>query len=120
MHCTCRCPSRLASHQGLLTGADLFASEPAPAVACQVYPTAAGIAGQPALEDLRRTIRAARRTPARSDGEHQEATVDRERAGIVAGDARTEKLLFHGVFAYWGGARPSSRLTDRRRGCRPR
>ena len=50
-----------------LNGADLFASEAAPAVACRIYPTAAGLAGQPALEDLRRAIRAARRSPARSD-----------------------------------------------------
>jgi hypothetical protein len=49
-----------------LDGSDLFASDAAPAVACRVYPTAAGLAGQPALEDLRRAIRAAREAPGAS------------------------------------------------------
>lgn len=46
-----------------LEGADLFASDAAPAVACRVYPTATGLAGQPDLEDLRRAIRAWRPAP---------------------------------------------------------
>ena len=41
-----------------LDGTDIFASAAAPAVACRVYPTASGLAGQPKMEDLRRAIRA--------------------------------------------------------------
>lgn len=40
-----------------LAGTELFASAAAPAVACRVYPTSAGFAGQPEIDDLRRAIR---------------------------------------------------------------
>ncbi|MBP2373221.1 hypothetical protein [Paeniglutamicibacter psychrophenolicus] len=47
-----------------LDGTDLFASAAAPAVACRVYPTASGLAGQPGIDDLRRAIRAVLPAPA--------------------------------------------------------
>lgn len=46
-----------------VNGHDLFESAAEPAVACRVYRTPDGLAGQPTLEDLRRAIRASRRTP---------------------------------------------------------
>ncbi|WP_411731544.1 hypothetical protein [Paeniglutamicibacter sp.] len=47
-----------------LDGIDLFASAAAPAVACRVYPTVSGLAGQPEIDDLRRAIRAVLPAPA--------------------------------------------------------
>lgn len=51
-----------------LDGTDLFASDAAPAVACRVYPTASGLAGQPGIGDLRRALRAALPAPAPNAG----------------------------------------------------
>lgn len=44
----------------LLDGTDLFPSTTPPAMACRVYTTAGGLAGQPDLESLRLAIRRAR------------------------------------------------------------
>lgn len=40
-----------------INGTDLFPSNAEPAVTCRVYPTPAGLSGQPALESLRHAIR---------------------------------------------------------------
>ncbi|NVM93607.1 hypothetical protein [Arthrobacter wenxiniae] len=42
-----------------IDGADLFPVDTEPAVTCRVYPTPAGLAGQPDLDTLRGAIRAA-------------------------------------------------------------
>lgn len=42
-----------------IDGKDLFPVDAEPAVTCRVYPTSAGLAGQPELEALRGAIRAA-------------------------------------------------------------
>lgn len=43
-----------------INGADLFESDAEPAVACRVYGTPDGFAGQPTLDALRQAIRATR------------------------------------------------------------
>lgn len=46
-----------------VNGNDLFESSAEPAVACRVYLTPDGLAGLPALDDLRQAIRASAQTP---------------------------------------------------------
>lgn len=41
-----------------INGADLFPSETEPSLSCRVYPTPAGLCGQPTLDTLRRALRA--------------------------------------------------------------